>query len=116
LELVELLILRFLVEMEIKVHLQYLVQLHQQAVGMVLLKHQEQQDLEDQVEEVVEIVEELYLKQVEQEILRQLVHLKEIQGEMELNQDLYMVEVVEVEQEQLEQQVVDLRQEQVELE
>ena len=66
---------------------------------MVLLKHQEQQDLEDQVEGVEEIVEELYLKQVEQEILRQLVHLKVIQVEIHLSQLKLVEEVVQVQQE-----------------
>ena len=61
---------------------------------------------------MVVVVEFVDQKQVEQEILRQLVHLKDLQGEV---QHLVVVELLEVEeQEQLDQIQQDLLQEQVE--
>jgi hypothetical protein len=61
---------------------------------------------------VVVEVEFVDQKQVEQEILRQLVHLKDLQGEV---QHLVVVELLEVEeQEQLDQIQQDLLQEQEE--
>tara|TARA_R110000822_G_scaffold282865_1_gene404407 strand:- start:191 stop:478 length:288 start_codon:yes stop_codon:yes gene_type:complete len=83
-------------------------------VDLELLSHQELLDLEDQVVVVVEIVEELHLKQAEQVIVHQLVLLKEIQEVMEQPLDHYMLEVAVVEHQHQVEQVEVVRQEQVE--